>query len=153
MADKSIKVHDKYRLIAFQLKFEGHTYDQIANHEAMDKKYTAMTLEVYFARGGYWYDDFQVWAKARIEDIEDSVKKMLVANAQAATQTVINIQRGNLQGFSKLSLDAALDILDRSGFAAVKKVEVDTPAEDIAEKTIAAMEKRKAEKIAQAQAG
>jgi len=148
----NITRYNKYKLACFNLKFQGLTYLQMVDHPDVNHYYSATTLESYFAKNGEWYDEFSEWCAKKIVDIEDSVRKMLTAQAQTMAQMLITIGSGNTKRYSITTLKAAQDVLDRAGFQVTKRVELDTPADDIAEATMKALEKRKAERKAREQA-
>lgn len=132
------------KLLAFTMRFDGHSYAEIEQESG----YSVYYLQNCFYRGGRWFEEYQEWAKARVEDINDQVGRVFSAQALEAMQQVVNISKGYCTVLTIgpdgkktrtpiavkdfVILDAAQDILDRAGFKPPDKVEVDTP-EDKAE--------------------
>lgn len=156
---KEIVIRNEKQLTAFRMRFKGHTYEQIAGETG----YKAMTLEVYFARGGLWHEQYVAWKEWQIDQIKEQMNDMFVAQAVEANQQVVNISRGKvfitIPGAKKgeeivtaitvkpdVILDAAQDILDRAGFKPAEKVDAKTP-EDIAEKMMEFFESKEKDKI------
>lgn len=158
------------KLRCFRMRFSGHTYAEI---EA-DVGYTVHTLERYFCRGGKWYEEYQVWAKDRTDDINDQLSRMFTAQALESMQQIVNLSRGHatimvvdenakpdenghqprvripIKVSDRTMLDAAKDIVDRAGFKPPDRIKFDGDAEDEAEDLLQQMEKIKAEKEAEA---
>ena len=135
------------KLTAFEMRFKGHNYEEISTVT----KFTVYTLQSYFYKNGDWYDEYQEWSKARIDDINDRMTKMFVAQAVEANQMIVNLAHGHctvqvtgpdgkkhrvpMDIKDSTVLRAAQDILDRAGYKTVDKVEVLDPnskAEEIA---------------------
>lgn len=165
MADKNtriIAISNETVLKIFRLRFKGHTYDQIES--LINGRYKSRTMELYFYKGGKWHDAYDTWREFQITQIKDQINDMFIAQAIEANQQIINISRGQLyikipgktpeeDQLLPLSLKgdtvlrASQDILDRAGFKAPEKVEVSDP-DDKAEKMLLALEKIKAQKVA-----
>lgn len=148
--DKRIASADKNienKLLAFDMRFKGHNYAEIS----AATKFTVYTLQSYFYKNGDWYEEYQSWSKDRIDDINDQMTKMFVAQAVEANQMIVNLAHGyctiQVEGpdgkkhrvpmdvKDSTTLRAAQDILDRAGYKTVDKVEVLDPnskAEEIA---------------------
>lgn len=140
----SIQIINTRQLKAFEMKFKGHTYQQIHNETG----YTVKTLETYFWNQGRWYDQYQSWRAYQIEIIQERFADMFIAQATDANQQVVNIAKGvlvsktlNQDGTEKVKeiplkgdvvLRAAQDIMDRAGFKAPEKLEVKSAPESIA---------------------
>lgn len=138
--NNNITQYDQSKLLAFELRFTGYTYAQIAETEGM--KYTAGTLETYFAKGGLWREDYEEWVERRKNDINDQVTGMFVAQALVATQQMVNVMTDKTsKGSDKLR--AAENILDRGGFAAIQRFKDESESETVAEQILKGMELQK----------
>jgi hypothetical protein len=156
-----IEITNEKQLIAFKMRFKGHTYEQIATAT----EYEPRTLEVYFAKGGLWHDKYISWRTWQVESIKDQMDNMFVAQAVEANQQVVNISKGQVyikvvtgEGETKqermvpiavkpdVILNAAKDILDRAGFKPAEKADSRVP-EDIAEQMIEFFEGKEKEKL------
>lgn len=133
----NITQYDASKLQAFELRFMGYTYRQIAESDGM--KYAETTLESYFAKGGLWREDYEEWVEKRKDDINDQVTGMFVAQALTATQAIANIiMDKSARDTDKLR--AAENILDRGGFAAIQRVKNESESETVAEQILRGME-------------
>ena len=160
---KQIAIKNEKQLIAFKMKFKGHTHEQIAAATG----YSVVTLDGYFPKGCPWHDQYIAWRTWQVESIKDQMDNMFVAQALDANQQVVNISKGQVyikivrgEGEKKeeimvpisvkpdVILNAAKDILDRAGFKPAEKVDAKTP-DDIAEKITQHFEKRAAEALAE----
>ncbi len=110
-------------ILIFKLKLEGNTYEQIAATEGVNLK--EKTLEAYFAKAGKFYLPYQEWAKARIEEMNEQISQGLQSQAVLAFQKMVTIAAGKAN--SMVTLVAAKDILDRSGYKPPEKVVFDSP--------------------------
>ena len=153
-----IVIRNEKQLNAFRLRFKGHTHEQISQATG----FTVNTLEVYFARGGLWHEQYIAWKEWQTEQIKEQMNDMFIAQAVEANQQVVNISRGKvlisttgpdgkeiiipISVKPDVILNASKDILDRAGFKPAEKVESKTP-EDIAEKMMEFFEGKEKEKI------
>lgn len=141
-------------LLAFTLRFKGHTYIQIAQETGYNEHY----LENQFCKGGGWHEQYKDWCKARTEDINQQVSTMFTAQALEAMQQIINISKGYLvgsmqQGDSVIPvpievkdstvLKAAADVLDRAGFKPPEHITVESESEGMADSIFRRMEERR----------
>lgn len=140
MIENNLQIRSIRKLMAFQMKFRGSTYDQISQIT----KYTVQYLESVFWRGGKWFEEYTSWRTYQLEIINERFVDMFIAQATDANQQIVNIARGTLtvkkilpDGQEMIKevplkgaevLKAAQDILDRAGFKAPEKLEVKTPA-------------------------
>lgn len=151
------------KLKAFQLRFAGHTYEELATATG----YSIWTLQKYFAEGGKWHEEYKAWAKDRLDDINDQLSGMFTAQAIEAMQRIVNLSRGHatilvvdessqpdengqkkktripIKVSDRTMLEASRDILDRAGFKPPERIKFDNDAEDEAEDILQTMEKMK----------
>lgn len=99
---------DKRKLLAFQLKFEGKTYSEIAKKTG----YQRGTLEVYLSKEGKWYKEYLNWQDEEISSIQIESKKKLRQLTNEAIKTVEKLLRSDNEN---IALKAALEILKRGG--------------------------------------
>jgi len=139
MIKNNLQVRSVRKLMAFQMKFRGSTYEQISQATG----YSVQYLENVFWRGGKWSDEYISWRTYQLEIINERFLDMFIAQATDANQQIVNIARGvltirklNPDGTEAIKevplkgsevLKAAQDILDRAGFKAPEKLEVKTP--------------------------
>lgn len=133
------EIVDERKLKCFWLKFKGHSYAQISEATG----YAVRTLEINFWKQGKWYQDYIAWRKYQVEELNDQINNMFLAQSLEAQQQITNIAKGVLyvsipgpdgkQTLVPLGLKgdtvlrAAQDILDRAGFKPKEKVEVTDP--------------------------
>lgn len=144
MLIKDLQVKNQRKLLAFELKFKGNTYEQIEAATGYSVKY----LENKFYKNGLWYEEYQSWRAYQLELIQERFTDMFIAQATQANQQVVNIASGVLSRpikdaegnvtmipvplTGKTILSAAKDILDRAGFRPAEKVEVKNPEDTAA---------------------
>lgn len=125
------------KLKAFQMKFDGVLYKEIAN---------AIHCSVYnvdrlFCKNGPWYEHYRHWEEERCKDIEYEARvriKKRINEAMTVQEILLTMLKSNPREAAK----AARDILDRAGLKAPEKIEVTDP-EDKAEKITQWFEKKK----------
>lgn len=143
-----IALLEQGKLLAFELKYKGYTYEQIAQHKGI--KYTADTLSSYLRPNGAWYTEYREWVSAMTRDANEQIKDMFTAQALEAMQRVINFAHGIYEVAAegkngkpiKIRLDvkdvtalkANQDILDRAGFKPPETIafEAESKAEEAA---------------------
>lgn len=143
-----IALLEQGKLLAFELKYKGFTYDQIAEHEGIP--YTSGTLSAYLRPNGDWYVEYREWVSAMTRDANEQIKDMFTAQALEAMQRVINFAHGVYEVAEKNSkgevvkvrlsvkdvtaLKANQDILDRAGFKPPETIafEAESKAEEAA---------------------
>lgn len=116
------------KLLAFEMKFDGDTYQNIAEKTGYSQAY----LGKCFKREGKWrahYDDYEA---KRVDEIEKEGRiriKKRIAEALTVQETLLTMIKTNPREAGK----AARDLLDRGGLKAPEKIEVTDP-DDHAEK-------------------
>lgn len=133
---------NKHKMLAFELRFNGNTYQQIADHPDMEKQYSKNTLEIHFCKTGIWREEYEEWVNLRKDDINEQVTGMFVAQAQLASQVITNVLLDK-NAMNKDRLRAAEQILDRGGYAAIQRISNESETESMAEKILKGMEAQK----------
>lgn len=151
---KTFTGKEAIKLKAFTLRFNGHTYEQIAKETELGITY----LQHNFAKAGRWYEEYKEWAKARTEDINNQLSTMFTGQALEAMQQIINISKGYLSrtmevGGEKVTvpvelkdstiLKAAADVLDRAGFKPPEHITVESESESMADNIFRRLEEKR----------
>ena len=116
------------KAIAFQMKFDGETYQKISEATNLSSNYIAKV----FYKGGAWREHYDWWEEIEVKEIERVGRlriKKRIAEALTVQETMLVMVKSN----PKEAARAARDLLDRAGLKAPEKIEV-TDADDKAEK-------------------
>lgn len=123
--------HEADKIIAFEMRFYGHTYRQIAEKT----KYTEGTLSNLFSVSGDWYEPFKEYVDRKKKEMKQQFDGSFIANSASALQAIVNIIHGvaplevvtlpdgkevkrRIELKDSTILKAAQDVLDRAGFKA-----------------------------------
>ncbi len=124
------------QLLAFRLRLEGFTYQQISKHT----KWSEFTLRKYFSPKGKWHNDYQAWKNQTLSETQDEIENMIKRESLSAARVLIKIMQNAKK--PNLALKAADSILDRAGFSRNRPL-AQPGSEDVAERMFRWMENRK----------
>lgn len=129
------------RLKAFELKFDGETYQVISQQTGWSESW----LRQVFMKEGKWRAQYDDWEDKRIEEIEAEGRKRIKKRISESL-TVLEHNLTIVANNPREAARAARDLLDRAGLKAPEKIEITDP-DDKAEKIMKALEKRKVDKM------